>query len=204
MPWQIGAWRGEDAPAIDRASLAVLGVDDLVNRVYVRDPSSSPVPGSSSVVDFQGPGTKDQGRPPVALYIGYYKSQRQGDTIHSPLNCLPGSGWEPINRTRIAIPVERAPGDPVTVEVNRLVIQKGMDRDIVLYWYQSHGRVVSSEYWGRAWMIADAIRMNRTDGALVRLIAPIGFESGAEAASQREATAFVQAIFPLLGAYIPN
>ena len=156
----------------------MLGVDDYVNRLY-----------------FNSRGAL------VSLYAGYYGSQRQGDTIHSPLNCLPGAGWLPARQGRISVGVANGTGETREIEVNRLVVEKGLDRRLVLYWYQSHGRVVASEYWGRAYMVLDAVRLSRTDGALVRIITPVG-ESEADA--ERNAVDFMQSLFPLLDRYLPS
>jgi EpsI family protein len=158
FPRQIGDWQGHEAADIEDSVLAVLGVDDYLNRIY-----------------------SDSKRRNISLYVGYYQSQRQGDTIHSPMNCLPGAGWNPVERGRITIPVTRGwalpsspdSGPPQAIEVSRIVIQKGLDKQIVLYWYQSHGRIIASEYWAKIYTVIDAIRMNRTDAALVRLISPI-------------------------------
>jgi EpsI family protein len=140
----------------------------------------------------------------VGLYVGYYQSQRQGDTMHSPLNCLPGAGWLPISQKRIEINVADEHG-PRTVLVNDFVIEKGLDRQVVLYWYQSHGRVVASEYWGKIYTVVDAVRLNRSDGALVRLVVPIGANTpDAQAKAEASAVAFAQAIFPQLGRYLPS
>jgi EpsI family protein len=181
FPMQLGEWRGVQQPPLEPNVLAILGVDDYVTRAYVTPDRSG-----------------------VGLYIGYYGSQRQGDTMHSPLNCLPGSGWEPVSKTMLPVSVEsRVAGAPdQTITINRYVIQKGLDKQLVLYWYQSHGRVVASEYWGKFYLIRDAVRMNRTDGALVRVIAPIiGEEGGAQA--ERTAIQFVKVLFPFLGDYLP-
>ena len=102
----------------------------------------------------------------LGLYIGYYKSQREGESIHSPLNCLPGSGWLPMSSGRMAIPVQAAAdsqstGPSSTIEVNRYLVQKGGETMLVLYWYQSHGRVIASEYWGKIYMVLDAVRINQ-------------------------------------------
>ncbi len=181
LPMQLGGWEGRPLAAFDRDVVAALGVDEFVNRVYAAP-----------------------GQLPVALYVGYYRSQREGDTIHSPLNCLPGAGWQPADRRRMTVafgPGDRAP----TSVVNRLVIEKGLDRELVLYWYQGHGRVVASEYWGRVLLAYDAFRLHRTDGALVRLIVPIeSADAAAEAASERAATGFLRALGPALSEYVPR
>ena len=177
-PLQINDWKGRRAADFDEKILAVLGVDDYINRLYVNRRGAL-----------------------VSLYAGYYGSQRQGDTIHSPLNCLPGAGWLPARQGRITVGVANGTGETREIEVNRLVVEKGLDRRLVLYWYQSHGRVVASEYWGRAYMVLDAVRLSRTDGALVRIITPVG-ESEADA--ERNAVDFMQSLFPLLDRYLPS
>ena len=140
----------------------------------------------------------------MGLYVGYYGSQRQGDTVHSPLNCLPGAGWVPTAVGRRTLSVSDN-GHARTIEVNRVVIQKGLDRQLVLYWYQGHGRVVASEYWGKVYLVADAIRMNRTDGALVRVMVPLRDDGrDAEAASEQAAEDFTRDVFPLLGRHLPS
>jgi EpsI family protein len=159
----------------------VLGVSDYLNRVY-RTSSGTP----------------------VGLYVGYYNSQRQGDSIHSPMNCLPGAGWEPLSRSSVKIPVAMREG-PTEIDANRYVIQKGLERQLVLYWYQSHGRTVASEYWSKFYLIADAVRLNRTDGALVRVIAAIDGDSAqAEQKAEARALRFVNDLLPQLDPYLPK
>jgi EpsI family protein len=181
FPMQIGEWRGTSLPPITDSIMAVLRVDDYVNRVY-----SAPA------------------RYGAGLYIGYYGSQRQGDSIHSPLNCMPGAGWEPVSQRPLTISVPKA-GTDDPISVNRYVIQKGVDRQLVLYWYQSHGRVVANEYWSKFYLIRDAVRLNRTDAALVRVIVPMPSNlEGAESKAEGQAVEFVRAMFPLLSTYLPS
>jgi EpsI family protein len=173
----VGEWRGQPAGAFAQNIVAVLGVDEYVNRVY----------------------TSPTARP-VGLYVGYYGGQRQGDTIHSPLNCLPGAGWQPVARER-----PRLEAGGLGIVVNRLVIEKGLERQVVLYWYQSHGRVVASEYWGKVYTVLDALRTGRTDAALVRIIAPVrGQGRAAEIEATETATRFAKALFPLLDRFVPR
>jgi len=177
MPMSIAGWTGHDAGAFDEKVMRVLAVDDYVNRVYV------------------APDRRFAG-----LYIGYYRSQREGDTIHSPLNCLPGAGWEPVKKERVTIDGGSGP-----VLVNRFTIEKGLERQVVMYWYQSHGRIVASEYWGRAYMVLDALRLNRTDGALVRVIAPVDDrQADPEGTAERNAQEFAVKLLPLLSRYLPG
>src|SRR5690348_13175875 len=117
FPMTIGEWRGHDQPPLTPEVLAVLGANDYLTRTYATDHAA------------------------VGLYIGYWQSQRQGDTIHSPLNCLPGAGWEPVSQSVITLPDASGHASP-GIPVKRIIIEKGIDRSLVLYWYQSHGRVV--------------------------------------------------------------
>jgi EpsI family protein len=175
LPYVLGNWTGQEVPIEQRLVLAA-SVSDYTNRLYL-----------------------DSSNQPVYLYIGYYASQRTGDTIHSPKNCLPGSGWEPIHQGYAKITL--SDGQPIVV--NDYVIQMGIQKDLVFYWYQGRGRVIASEYWGKFWMISDAITRNRTDGALVRLITPI--ESDKDAANaQARLVNFTRILFPHLDTFIPN
>lgn len=187
FPFTLGQWRGVQERPFPPEILAILGVDDYMARAYF---------------------TPD--RAGVGVYVGYYATQRQGDTMHSPQNCLPGAGWEPVSSRKMAISVpDAASAAERSIEVNRYVIRKGLDRQLVLYWYQAHGRVVASEYWSKIYLVRDAVRLNRTDGALVRVIAPIpGSATGSQSETgerQAEALAvrFVQELFPALGTYLP-
>lgn len=186
FPMQLGEWRGVKEAPYSKEILAILGVDDYMARAYFAP-------------DRTG----------VGLYVGYYSTQRQGDTMHSPQNCLPGAGWEPVSNSMFPITVnDGATQASRSIEVNRYVIRKGLDRQLVLYWYQAHGCVVASEYWSKFYLIRDAVRMNRTDGAMVRVIVPIpGTSSGQAAEGERQAEAlavkFVQELFPALNDYLP-
>ena len=180
FPRDIGPWKSIVDPPMDEDVLRVLGVDDYLSRVYYQPNGAA-----------------------VGLYMGFYGSQRQGDTIHSPLNCLPGAGWEPVAQGRLQI--ANADGQGRDITVNRYIVQKGLERQLVLYWYQSHGRVVASEYTSKIYLIHDAIRLNRTDGSMVRVIAPIkSDETDNGAAAERLAESFVRTIFPLLPEYLPQ
>ena len=173
LPYTLGAWTGEEQPLQERVLQAV-GVSDYTKRVY------------SQLAEA-----------PVQLYVGYYGSQRTGDTIHSPKNCLPGSGWDPIRSGYATIPI--AGGHKIVV--NEYVIQQGQSKQLVFYWYQGRGRVIASEYAGKFWMVADAISRNRTDGALVRLVTPM---NDGETKAHARLTGFTQVLFPNVDALIPN
>ena len=172
LPFQLGDWQGYDAAPFAGDLLAELGVDDYLNRQYVQ-----------------------QGSGPVGVYVGYYASQRQGDTIHSPQNCLPGAGWRPVESGVANVPV----GDHA-IRVNQYVIQRGLDRQVVLYWYQGRGRVIANEYHNKAYLMFDSVRLHRSNGGLVRLIAPIVTTADAAKAT---ASSFARLMFPHLAKHLP-
>jgi EpsI family protein len=174
LPSALGVWTGVEQPLAQQEVQAV-GVSDYANRTYAHP-----------------------GAPPVQLYVGYYASQRTGDTIHSPKNCLPGSGWDPIQSGYATISV---PSTGRQIVVNEYVIQRDQNKQLVFYWYQGRGRVVASEYAGKFWMVADAISRNRTDGALVRVITPM---NDSEDRARARLTTFTQNLFPSLDQLIPN
>jgi len=137
--------------------------------------------------------------PDVDLFIAYFPSQRAGDTIHSPKNCLPGSGWSPIESQHSSLSL---PGH-APFPVNRYVIGQGDQRRLVLYWYWSHDRGVASEYWAKYYLVADSIKMNRSDGSLVRITTPM-FPSESGEQAERRLLPFASEVFPQLQTYIPR
>ena len=173
LPYTLDSWTATEQP-LDEQTVQAVGVSDYTNRIYF-----SPQLGAAQ------------------LYVGYYASQRTGDTIHSPKNCLPGAGWDPVQSgyTMISVPGGRQ------IAVNEYVIRKGLDKQLVFYWYQGRGRVIASEYSGKFWMVADAISRNRTDGALVRLVTPMNDD---EAQARARLVSFTQLLFPHLENAIPN
>lgn len=175
FPMQIQGWTGRDLFIRDDVR-QMLGGGDLLARSYVRSPRE----------------------PGVTLFIAYFPTQRTGSTIHSPQNCLPGAGWVPVQDGRLT--VTRPDGE--TIRVNRYIVAKGMERELVLYWYQSHGRVVASEYWAKFFLVADSIRLDRSDGSLVRITTAITDRD--ESVAQRRAVEFARAILPDLDQFIPR
>jgi len=173
LPAAIGMWQSQGDLTIDDDSLKILKADDYVNRLYVKDNVG------------------------LDLFVAYYATQRQGDTMHSPMNCLPASGWQPMSSGRVQVPI--AGGAPI--DANRVTIQKGLDKELVLYWYQSHGRTIASEYASKAYLVFDSIRQHRSDAALVRVITPA---AAGEAAATLVAADFVRSLRPMLAAHIPD
>jgi EpsI family protein len=177
FPAQLGQWDSTEI-TLDPKTLEVLGQGDFMERIY-RDP---------------------QGRLPyIDLFLAYFPSQRTGDTIHSPQHCLPGAGWNPDENVRVTLSL---PGHN-PFPANRYVISKADQRRLVLYWFWAHDRGVASEYWAKFYLVKDAIRMNRSDGSLVRFVTPMLPGETPDAAQQR-VLPFTSAVAPLLDNYIPR
>lgn len=148
LPEQLGSWHMSKEGVVDDETRDVLKADELLNRGYVNVPL----------------------RIEANLFVAYFKTQRTGQTPHSPKNCLPGNGWTQTLSDTINVAI---PGRAEPIEVNRYLVSKGENKSIVVYWYQSRDRVVASEYRARFYTAADAIRFNRTDTALVRVVVPV-------------------------------
>ena len=148
-PYSFGSWSQIGETEIEKDVRDVLKADDLLNRTYA----------------------SSNHRTAANLFVAFFKSQRTGQAPHSPKNCLPGSGWVPSQADIIKIDV---PGRSEPIEANRYVVARGDAKSLVLYWYQSRDRVVASEYTAKFYVVADAIRYNRTDTALVRVVIPMG------------------------------
>ncbi|HEV2862435.1 MAG TPA: EpsI family protein [Pyrinomonadaceae bacterium] len=176
LPTEVGGWRQVGADwRFDRAVEEVLAADDYVAR------------------DYRSP----DGRL-ASLYVGYYKTQRTGATYHSPLNCLPGSGWTMSE----AAMVEIKPSDGGDAfEANRYIVEHGQDRQLLVYWYQGRGRAVANEYWDKVYTVLDSIRLRRSDGAMVRVLVPV---RGSEEQALETARAFAAQLAPGLPAHVPN
>jgi EpsI family protein len=188
MPEAFGTWTAKDFP-LDDATLEVLGKGDFLNRVYTNQQTAGPA--QSSLLSAA--------EPPISLFIGYFATQRTGQTMHSPQHCLPGAGWtfdsqRYVNLTDV---------NGKNYKVGEYVISNGETKQFVIYWYQAHGRSVPNEYLAKLYMVTDAIRTNRTDGALVRVITPVRPNEPLEAAEDR-ATHFTQQMAPYLPRFIPD
>ena len=177
LPLQIDEWTGTES-VLDQQTLDILG------------------PGEFLVRDYEN---ASQPQPWINLYIAYFPSQKAGDTIHSPNHCLPGAGWVPTSRERVQIARPNGSSFPV----NRYVVAKSGDRQLVLYWFQGHGRVVASEWWAKYYLVSDSIRMNRSDGALVRLMTPM-LDGESPDATQARMMKLGSQFLPLLDSYIPR
>jgi len=176
IPGTIEGWKARDLP-IDQETLSVLGAGEFLSRDYTHE---------------------DQPMP-IGLFVGYFPSQRTGSTIHSPKHCLPGAGWGFDSSEYVELKDTRGE----THQVGEYVISNGDLKQFVIYWYQAHGRSIANEYMAKVYLVTDAIRMNRTDGALVRVTTPIGARESTAAARAR-VEAFTSQLVPMLPQFIPN
>jgi EpsI family protein len=176
LPLTLGSWKFAEEEVVDDETKDVLKADDLLYRAY-EHPSTGFVP---------------------TLFVAAFRSQRNGKAPHSPKNCLPGAGWTQLSSDDYSIDV----GGARPIVVNRYVVQHGDERSLVLYWYQSRDRVVASEYRAKFWVMADAIRLNRTDTALVRVVVPI--VNGDPDQATRAGVSFVQSFFGPLHQVLPE
>jgi len=176
FPRSFDGWTGIDLP-MTQDVLDVLGPGDFLLRNY-QDPVR---------------------RAQLGLFIAYFSSQRSGDTIHSPKNCLPGAGWAPVRSDRIMMNV---PGH-APFSANRYVIAKGQERQLVLYWYWAHDRAVASEYAAKFYLVTDSIRMRRSDGSLIRLSTTLGPSQDFESA-QKVLVSFASNVMSRINTYVPR
>jgi EpsI family protein len=172
----LGAWKTIQEGVVEKEVQEVLKADDTMTRSFL----SPSYPAA------------------VGLFIAAFRSQRNGKAPHSPKNCLPGSGWVQNEQGFAKIAID---GRAEPIEVNRYVVQKGEAKSLVMYWYQSRDRVVASEYTAKGYVVLDALRDNRTDSALVRVIVPV-IENDIDKATAA-ATDFIKASFVPIRRQLP-
>ena len=174
FPARVGSWQqvGGDV-RFDAETEKVLKADDYVSRNFASNGLNA------------------------SLYVGYYTTQRNGATYHSPLNCLPGSGWVMSDGGLITI----TPAKSQSFEANRYLIQNGDQRALMIYWYQGRGKAVASEYWAKIETVLDSVRRRRSDGALVRVMVPL---SNPPAEAEKSAVEFASEAANELPPFVPN
>jgi EpsI family protein len=175
FPQVVGGWQGQMDATLEPGVLSILKLNDYLMRHYRNDAGHH-----------------------MWLYIGYWDTQRKGAQIHSPKHCLPGGGWEPLEASVVSLPI----GNGATgMTINRYVLQKDNSQQVVSYWYQSRGQVVAKEIDAKLQLITNAIRHNRTDGALVRVTSPVRDSVNETFARQVE---YIRALQPLLNEFLPQ
>lgn len=177
FPLALGDWKLHQEGVIEPAVRDNLRATDLLSRSYL----------------------SRNGARTANLFVAYFQSQRTGVWVHSPKHCLPGSGWVPVSSSVVPM---RFAGRTEAAPVNRHVVAKGDSKSVVLYWYEGRGRVYASEYMAKLYLVADAIRLNRTDAALVRIVAPVIQDD--EQSAWQTVERFAQEVFPYLRPFIPG
>lgn len=178
FPRQVGAWTGATVP-LDQEVVEVLGASDYINATY------APVTGEAS----------------VSLFAAWYETQTEGAGIHSPEVCLPVGGWEVFSLA--ATPMSFKDTVYGNFAVNRAVIEKGLSRQLVYYWFEQRGQRMTSDYAAKASVIYDSLTRGRTDGAIVRLVTPIQ-QGEDEALADARIQAFMAQMLPILPKHIPE
>jgi EpsI family protein len=184
MPVTLGSRTGTDIP-IDQEVLDILGKGDFLSRSYDPSPAARPMNASD--------------RTPIGLFIGYFPTQRTGQSIHSPQHCLPGAGW--TFQSSGVTQLTDSSGKVSTV--GEYIISNGSSTQEVLYWYQMHGRSIANDYKAKLYTVADSIRYGRTDAALVRIITPVN-PGESQVDAHNRAVGFAERITPLLPEFVPN
>jgi len=175
FPEQLGQWqKSKPDQIIDEPTMKVLRASDYLLRDFRR--------ADGQMANF---------------YVGYYASQRDGASYHSPLNCLPGSGWTLNNPDTVMITLPSGQ----TFAANKYVIQNGDYKNLMIYWYQGRGRAVASEYWGKVYTVIDSVRLRRSDGAMVRVMVPLGDSEAAALESAKDLSAKAATA---LAEFVPN
>ncbi|MBZ5724742.1 MAG: EpsI family protein [Acidobacteriia bacterium] len=177
FPTAIGGWQMVQDSPVEKDVLDVLKADDTLNREYA-NPSRTDA---------------------AYLFVAFFKTQRTGAAPHSPKNCLPGAGWEPLESRVIPVDV---PGREAPIVINKYVVAHGDQKSVTLYWYQSHDRIIASEFGAKFWVVADSIRYHRSDTALVKVWVPVK-ENDIDAAT-RTGLEFIRVVFPELRRQLPT
>jgi EpsI family protein len=180
FPKQLGDFHLLQDITLDQVTLDALKPTDVLMRYYQRRPEE----------------------PPVSLYIPFFQTQQEDSRIHNPAACLPGAGWQFVERT-----LQPLPWRGKTAYANRVVLQKGLDWQMGLYWIHSNGRVVPGEYMAKLYLLWDVFTKRRSDGALVRLMTVMPRSPDLEedeAAAQERLVAAAKATLAVLPHFLPN
>jgi exosortase D (VPLPA-CTERM-specific) len=177
FPRIVESWSGRSA-VLDELYVDALLVDDYI------------------VVDYVRPEEKS-----INLYVAWYDVQRAGQSAHSPRSCIPAGGWQITSFEQRPIEGVDIGGRPL--RVNRVLVEYDDQKQLVYYWFQQRGRIITNEYLAKWYLLLDSLRLNRTDGALVRLITPISPEQDVALADER-LTEFVASIAPRVPEFVPN
>ncbi|HWE48182.1 MAG TPA: EpsI family protein [Bryobacteraceae bacterium] len=173
FPITVGNWHETQEGVMPKEELDVLKADDVLTRVY------------------GGPTGE------ASLFVAYFKTQRTGQSPHSPKNCLPGSGWQQTESGRVDVDTPAGP-----IHINRYLVAKGQDQSLVYYWYQSQGRVIADEFAAKFYLIEDSIRKHRSDTSLIRVVVSVTPNHLDQA--EKTGLAFVRTMYPEVKMFLPQ
>lgn len=175
FPTKLGSWSMVKDGVIDQETRDVLKADDLMSRFYGSENGAA------------------------ELFVAYFRTQREGQSPHSPKNCLPGSGWQtvPSETGRVDVPVPDG-----SIHINQYVVTKGQDESVVYYWYQQQGRVIADEFAAKFYLVADSIRRHRSDAALVRVV--VGARDNDTTRAEEIGREFIRVAFPTVKSFLPQ
>jgi exosortase D (VPLPA-CTERM-specific) len=176
FPTHVGGWVGQRG-ALEEVYLNELQLDDYLLADY-----------------------RERSGPPINFYVAYYQSQRGSRRVHSPANCMPGGGWQILTMEQRNLP---GSDSQASLLVNRAVVALGDRKEIVYYWFQERGRRLTDENTVKWYLFWDALTRHRTDGALVRVVAPLG-PGASEGAVDQKMEHFLALVQPQLSRYIPD
>jgi EpsI family protein len=173
LAYTVGGWRGRDLPVSDRVG-EVLGTKDILVREYINAGGQS-----------------------VGIYVSFFPRQQRGEISHSPRNCLPGAGWQPLRARRVPYPLAGG-GD---AQINEVLYEREGRRQLVFYWFRERDRILASEYRVKWYLLWDAVTRRRTDGALLRVSAPV---AGSEERTRQACIDFMRSALPPLNESFPS
>jgi exosortase D (VPLPA-CTERM-specific) len=176
FPTDLAGWRGHPT-SLDKETRTSLGMTDYILSDYI-----------------------NADRRPVNFYVAYYATQRSGISPHSPSVCIPGNGWQILDFERTSYTV---PQSNLLLPLNRVVIGRGSDRQLVYYWFDERGMKIANEYISKLYLLRDAMFRNRTDGALVRLTTSV-YPGETEHDAEKRLQTFIQVLMPSLDVYLPS
>jgi EpsI family protein len=175
FPGQLGDWHVTQVGVIEKETLDILRADDTMDRNYGSAAGS------------------------INLFIAYFKTQRTGQSPHTPKNCLPGSGWSEVSSGTVSVPI---PERNETIKINRYTVSKGDQKSLVLYWYQSKRRVIANEFDAKFYLVADSVTLHRSDTSIVKIVVPIYRDQDQQA--EQAGVRFVQLVYPALRQFMPS
>lgn len=200
MPAALDGFEGRDV-VLSPEEIRGAGVTTYLFREFQRPGAgiavadSATATASGTTVDSATAAASAPAAESFSLYVGYYDSQTQGKTIHSPKNCLPGAGWEALRSRTVTIETPAGP-----VRANRYLLQREEQQALVVYWYQGRGRIEANEYIVKANLLRDAALRGRSEEALVRIVVPITSD---EESAYRLAVAAAARFVPSLQRALP-